>query len=130
MCRAIDDERRGLAEIEVHEEGDESPEFWEKLGGKGPVKSAEEGGSDHDERSQQCLFQLSDASGKMEFKQVGRGKLNKTMLDTNDAFILDAGHEVFAWIGLGASKDERTQVSIFSLPSLMSSPNYVCLTCH
>lgn len=60
--------------------------------------TAEDGGSDADaeKEGERTLFRLSDASGKMEFTQVGKGmKFPKKSLDSNDVFILDAGDEVY-----------------------------------
>jgi len=110
LCRALDDERKGLATVHVFEEKGDMKEFWAALGSQGAVKSAEEGGDDneHEKASEKRLFQLSDASGKLEFKEVAKGPaVKKSLLDTNDVFILDTGAEVFAWIGKGASVGER-----------------------
>ncbi len=113
IARAIDDERKGLPVVIVVDEGgkDIPKEFWDLLGGEGPIKSAAEGGSDVEVEkapSGKILFQLSDASGKMEFKEVGKGPaVKQSMLDKNDVFILDNGAEVFAWIGSGASAQEK-----------------------
>jgi gelsolin len=110
LCRAIADERKGKAKVSVLEEGDKDAEFWKVLGGEGSIKSAEEGGDDNDDNSKfnKVLFQLSDATGTMVFKEVGSGAgCKKSLLDSNDVFILDTGAEVFAWIGKGASKEEK-----------------------
>ena len=53
------------------------------------------------------LNKLSDASGRFVFTEVGRGRLNKNVLVSDDAFILDTGAEIFAWIGKRASPNER-----------------------
>mmetsp|Transcript_37172 Transcript_37172/g.93315 ORF Transcript_37172/g.93315 Transcript_37172/m.93315 type:complete len:375 (+) Transcript_37172:52-1176(+) len=117
LCRAIDDERGGKPEVVVFSEGDsDAGAFWQLLG-VGPegvaVKSAEEGGSDADAsveaKQTEKLFRLSDASGSMQLKLEGTRPFKRSQLDTNDVFILDAGLEVFAWVGLGASKEERRQ---------------------
>jgi gelsolin len=112
LCRAIDDERKGLPKVFVYEEGQKDAKpFWDGIGGEGPVASAESGGSDDEaeKNTQKKLFRLSDASGKMEFKEVTSttGKIKRASLDPNDVFILDTGAEVFAWIGKGASKAEK-----------------------
>jgi gelsolin len=112
LTRAIADERGGKPKITVFEEGGKDiKQWWDALGGEGPVQSAEQGGSDEDadKNTQKKLFRLSDASGKMEFKELctTTGKVKKSLLDGNDVFILDTGAEVFAWIGKGASKDEK-----------------------
>ncbi|KAF2076051.1 hypothetical protein CYY_002665 [Polysphondylium violaceum] len=114
LARAIDDERKGLPKVEVYTEGDaDIPEtFWKILGGKGAIapplpKTAPT-------KSEKVLFKLSDASGKLTFTQVGQGKLSKKSLDTNDAFILDLGFEIYVWIGLKASPNERKQAFGFA----------------
>jgi len=112
ICRAISDERKSKAKVTVMEEGDKEPEFWKALGGEGPIKSAEEGGDDNeaDKTDYKILFQLSDSTGKLEFTEVGKGPTAKrTKLDSNDVFILDTGAEVFAWIGKGASVQEKAK---------------------
>ena len=44
-------------------------------------------------------FKLSDASGKLTFTQLQEGELDRSVLDSNDSFIVDNGSEVFVWIG-------------------------------
>jgi len=112
LGQAIAGERKGKAKVYVLEEGDKDAEFWKILGGEGAVKSAEEGGDDNEADAaasgQKVLFHLSDASGKMEFKQVGTGSsCKKSLLNSDDVFILDTGAEVIAWIGKGASANEK-----------------------
>jgi len=122
LARAIDDERSGKPQVHVIEEGeksDDATQFWKLLGGEGAVKSAEEGGSDEEADKQtqatKKLFRLSDASGKMEFSEVSSGSnIKRSQLDTNDVFIFDVGSEVYAWIGLKASKDERKRALGFA----------------
>jgi gelsolin len=114
LSRALAEERKGRAKTFVLEEGEktaDAAEFWKTLGGEGPVKSAEEGGDDleHEKGGIKKLFQLSDASGKMVFTEVASGKIPRSKLDPNDVFIFDTGAEVFAWIGKGASVDEKAK---------------------
>jgi len=130
LGRAIADERRGRAKNIVLEEGDKEPEFWKILGGEGPVKTAEEGGDDAEAEKGgvKTLFHLSDASGKMTFKQVATGsQCKRSLLDSNDVFILDTGAEVFAWIGKGASVDEKAKALSFAQDYLknFNRPNYL-----
>jgi gelsolin len=54
------------------------------------------------------LYSLSDATGRLVLKEIAQGKaMQKSMLHTDDAFIIDAGDEVFVWIGKKASVKER-----------------------
>jgi len=118
LSRAIVDERKGLPKIQVFEEGGKDlANFWQALGGQGAVKSAEEGGDDneHEKSSTKILFRLSDASGKLEFKEVGKGPtVKRNLLDSSDVFILDTGAEVIAWIGKGASVGEKKKAMHFA----------------
>jgi gelsolin len=110
LSRALDDERKGLPKVHVLEEGDKDADFWKLLGGQGPIKSAEEGGDDNEAEKgdSKRLFRLSDASGAMTFTEISQGKnVKRNQLDSSDVFILDTGAEVFAWIGRGASVDEK-----------------------
>jgi len=130
LCHAISNERKGKAKVHVLEEGDKEPEFWSQLGGEGPVKSAEEGGDDleADKHGIKTLFRLSDASGSLEFTQVGTGSsAKKNLLDSNDVFILDTGAEVFAWIGKGASVQEKAKALSFAQDYLKkyNRPSYL-----
>jgi len=82
------------------------------LGGRGKIKTAEEGGADDAVEKEVAkvrrLMHLSDASGKMEFKQVAEGNaIKKSQFVSDDVMIFDAGHEVFVWIGKGANKEEK-----------------------
>jgi len=109
LSRAIDDERKGLPTIHVFEEGDkDAGPFWALLaGGEGPIKSADAGGDDNSTVKILKLFRLSDASGTLTFTPVADGKVLKSQLDAKDVFVLDAGAEVFAWIGKGSSASEK-----------------------
>lgn len=41
-------------------------------------------------------------------KKIKEGKLKKSMLDSDDVFIVDVGMEIFVWVGSGANKSERS----------------------
>jgi gelsolin len=114
LCRAIDDERKGLATVHVAEQGDGDksfwPVFWEALGGEGPISDAS--GSDDDATKQsehtRRLLRLKELDdGTFSFTEVAVGHFNKGMLDSSDVFILDQGQEVFVWVGKGSSPKER-----------------------
>jgi len=111
LARALDDERAGKPATTVYNEGDDDTgPFWNLLGGKGPVKSAAEGGSDETAAARtKALFQLSDASGTLKFTKVAEGNIKRSQFVSNDAFIFDAGPEVFVWVGKGANANERKQ---------------------
>ena len=64
------------------------------------------------------MREVSDASGVMECNEVCSGKLDKSKLDSNDAFILDGGGSVFVWIGKGANKAEKRDAMKFAVQYL------------
>lgn len=135
VTRSIkDEERGGRAKVQVFDEGSESDEFWAALGGKGDIKSAEAGGADEEAdaaSNQRVLHRISDqASGSLEVTEVGNGKLSKDMLDTNDCFVLDAGSEVFVWVGKGATANEKKNSMITGNQFLNQSgkPTFTKLT--
>jgi len=107
LSRAINDERGGRPKVTVLEEADRDKEFWEILGGYQQPNQVSE--PDEEITGDKKLLRLSDASGKITFKEVASGKIKKTLLDTNDAFVFDAGNEIFVWIGKKASAQERKQ---------------------
>ena len=45
----------------------------------------------------------------MEINEVCKGQLDKDKLDSGDAFILDAGTQLFIWVGKGANKKEKRE---------------------
>jgi gelsolin len=134
LCRAIDDERQGKPVVIVLEEGgDSDEEFWKHLGGKGAIKSAEEGGDDleAEKGSTKILFRLSDASGTLTFAEVATGaKVKRSCLDSNDVFVLDTGAEVFAWVGKGASVQEKSKALSFAQDYLKkyNRPAYISIS--
>jgi len=115
VCRALDDERGSVPEVVVFEEFSDSgewPKEWTELLGTGPYASAAEGGDDLEfekaTSTTRVLYRLSDASGTLEMTKVAEGSnVTKDKLDGDDVFILDLGNEVFTWIGLGTSRQER-----------------------
>lgn len=112
---------RKTAKVSVHLEGDSDlSEFWQALGGEGPIKSATEGGDDAAAAAAgtKRLFRLSDSTGKMSFKEEASGKVRKVMFDSNDVFIFDTGAEVFVWVGKKASSSEKRM-------ALQSAQNYL-----
>jgi hypothetical protein len=113
LTKIKDAERGGKARqvfIESGQSGKDVDEFFKILNGSPADVRAEdaEGADDVASKSEPAsLWRISDASGSLEITEVGRGKLERGMLDDNDVFLLDGGGEVFVWIGKGATKQER-----------------------
>ena len=128
ICRAIDDERENLPEVVVFEEyskPEDWPAEWVKLLGRGPYATAAEGGDDlalEKQAATRVLLRLSDASGTMQMTKVAEGAdVTRDKLDGNDVFIVDSGAEVFAWVGLGASHEERRQGMQYAITYLQKN---------
>jgi len=118
VVRAIDDERGSKVEIKVGEEGSEDADFdifWNTLGGKGAIKTAEEGGSDKAQQVVKRLYQLSDATGQLVFTQVAEGPaVKRNLLKSQDVFILDDGGQIWAWVGKGSSAQEKSKALAYA----------------
>jgi len=131
VCDAIKVERKGKVKLINLREGDkdeDSKRFYKFLGGTvdSPIKSAAEGGDDKEAEEAgnriRQLWKLSDASGKMEFSKVSEGNaIKKGQLDANDVFIFDAGAEIFAWIGKGASDKEKYEAMVYAQQYLVKN---------
>lgn len=94
-------------------------DFWQYFGGRpGSIKEQED--IKEEEEYTLSMHQVSDAGGKMQVKEVCTGKLDKSALDTNDAFIVDAGCSLFVWIGKRANKSEKREAMQFAVEYLGS----------
>jgi gelsolin len=94
---------------------EECSEFWAYLG-EGEIADADEEDETIEEFAP-LLFKIhGGADGEAE--QVGKGekvkigfvtacKISKDLLEESDVFLLDAGWEVFLWIGKDADKSEK-----------------------
>ncbi|KAJ3124980.1 hypothetical protein HK098_000700 [Nowakowskiella sp. JEL0407] len=110
FVRSLDDDRKG-ATVTVFEQTDsDAKAFWDGIGGKGPIKTvAEAEKEDAFPTVEKQLWRLSNKSATFDFKQEGTGTISKSMLDSNDVFVFDAGNQVFVWVGSKSSKDERVR---------------------
>jgi len=111
LIRAIDDQRGSDVDMITFSEDDaEYPEDWVKMLGKGPYKSSAEGGEDKNVEGKKLLFKVSDESGKLTFEKIAEGNvIKRSMVTSDDCFIFFTGYEIFVYIGLKASEQERTK---------------------
>jgi len=136
LCRAFDDERKGKPTVHVFRQGDKDEKDFFAFFPGGAVPAAGEISADSgddeawEKDSSKRLFQLSDASGTLEFKLVAEGTVHRSKLNPNDVFIFDIGCEVFVWIGKGASDQEKKQAMEFAATYLKkySRPAYLPIT--
>jgi hypothetical protein len=119
-----DQERGGRASITVIDEDPNNATFWQALGGKINVTNPGEDDAAHERAAAEslALFKVSDASGQLEFSRVPTsGSLTKDLLDSNDVFILDAGSEIFVWVGRGSNPNEKREAMIYANQYLQDS---------
>jgi len=101
-------ERNGRPKIKILDGLEDCDPFWKLLGGK-PSKVAAATSDDVKVDNRRLLFQLSDSSGKLEQKKIAEGSVKKNQLVHEDVMIFDVGITCYAWIGKGASKQERAK---------------------
>lgn len=97
--------------------------FWAALGDESDVQAAvEQEAAAEDVDAAACsLHKLSDSSGSLTFADVASGNLSRDMLDDADVFVVNAGIEVFVWVGAAASDSEKTQAMKYAEAFLESS---------
>ncbi|EYB96365.1 hypothetical protein Y032_0151g2829 [Ancylostoma ceylanicum] len=109
-------ERNGEAKVHILDSDWDTDEvFWSHFGGLTAVKSIARA-KDDDENywkrttEQMTLWRVSDASGTMKVTKVAQGEMKQSLLDTKDAFILDAVNGgIFVWVGKGCTANERAK---------------------
>eukprot|EP01080_Neovahlkampfia_damariscottae_P009734 gene9734-2061_t len=117
VARDIKSERKGFKEIiRIETKEDETKEFWDILGGKGQIKTAEEGGDDLEVEGQRdhVLYQLNETDGKFSFSKIAEGEIKRSMFKSDDVFVADFGRNIFVWIGKGSSTGERKKAMIYA----------------
>lgn len=102
-----DDERGGRAEVELIDEGEEPDAFWEALGGKGRIQTAEEAGGD-EEAEKKFATDLRVIPVVLKDKKAEFGEplqpVKYAMLDSKGLVLVDTGNAVFAWVGKDSDK--------------------------
>lgn len=112
-----DKERGGKAKIIIIEDGqDDDTQFFQDLGGKGPIKEAVDDDAEFENKKNAALklYRVSDASGSLKVEEAGSSPLKKEYLDSNDCFILDTAQQLFVWIGKKATKNEKNSAWTFA----------------
>jgi len=120
LLEALETEREKVTKL-VFEEGDKDAKaFWDLLGGE--VKPAADSPPDPEEKKagvEKFLYRLSEdkttkklsftliaAEGGKQDQKVEK-KVVKTLLKSEDVYILDIATEVFAWIGAKSTTREK-----------------------
>eukprot|EP01103_Thecamoeba_quadrilineata_P021404 TRINITY_DN9831_c0_g1_i1.p1 TRINITY_DN9831_c0_g1~~TRINITY_DN9831_c0_g1_i1.p1 ORF type:complete len:1007 (-),score=223.26 TRINITY_DN9831_c0_g1_i1:67-2865(-) len=108
------DERGAKARVVILEEkGEDEPDFWTALGGRGTIAEAEPPEADLEfEKAANVLklYRVNDCLGELEVEQVEADgqNLHVNMLDPIDCFILDCETEIFVWVGIESSEIEKS----------------------
>jgi len=100
----LESERDGRATA-THDIDDD---FWDLVGGRGPIKAAEEvtDSSAMAKAFTTRLYQISDANAELSCHEVGHGQLSESMLQSKDVMMLVTSDEMFLWVGNGSSTAE------------------------
>jgi len=69
------------------------------------------------------MYKVSDQNGRMEIDQVLDGSVDRSQLNSNDVYLVDAGKHLFVWIGKGANILERRSSMGFAHRYLQDKPN-------
>jgi len=107
------------ADVETVAEGKESNLFWATLGGKAPYAQGSRF-SDNESRDDVRLFECTNATGTFTCNEIAH--FTQDDLDEDDVMLLDAGTEVYLWIGKGANATEKKESVVVALNYLKTDP--------
>ncbi|KAH8292417.1 hypothetical protein KR054_009491, partial [Drosophila jambulina] len=95
------------AEVEQVEEGAEPDDFWEELNGEGQYDRSlvDHGRPLLEPRLFHCRL---TPNGLVKVEEVA--KYEQEDLDSDDVMLLDAGDEIYMWVGSGASEEENAKI--------------------
>jgi len=112
-------EKIGATEIETIEEGSESDEFWELLGGQDEYFTLPR--TNNKPRPPRA-FECSNATGNFVPEEIC-GIIHQNDLEPSNVFILDTWDNVFIWLGNESSNSEQEAVQDLAKEYLASSPS-------
>ncbi|OXB68769.1 hypothetical protein ASZ78_002184 [Callipepla squamata] len=138
-------ERKGKAEITLLTEGQESPEFWEVLGGQ--PEEIQPCVPDDFQPHKPKLYKVGLGLGYLELPQINyklsvehkkrlkadlmpEMRLLQSLLDTKNVYILDCWSDVFIWIGRKSSRLVRAAALKLSqeLCGMLHRPKHAMVT--
>ncbi|XP_030371447.1 gelsolin [Scaptodrosophila lebanonensis] len=95
------------SELEVVEEGAEPDAFWDELNGEGQYNRSltDESAPLLEPRLFHCRL---TRTGRAKVEEVSQ--YEQEDLDTDDVMLLDAGDEIYMWVGSGATADENGKI--------------------
>ncbi|XP_062124110.1 gelsolin isoform X1 [Drosophila sulfurigaster albostrigata] len=95
------------SEVEIIEEGAEPEEFWDELSGEGQYDRSLEDRSAPLLEPRLFHCRLSPR-GRVKVEEVAQ--YQQEDLDTDDVMLLDAGDEIYVWVGSGATQEENAKI--------------------
>ncbi|KAF8375436.1 hypothetical protein PRIPAC_81865, partial [Pristionchus pacificus] len=91
-------------------------EFWKHFGGKEVIPSIQKASDDDEDywernKDRKSLWRVNDASGEAQVTKIAQGdEVKQSLLDSKDAFILDAVNGgIYVWVGKGCTVEERSR---------------------
>eukprot|EP01102_Stenamoeba_stenopodia_P016463 TRINITY_DN575_c0_g3_i3.p1 TRINITY_DN575_c0_g3~~TRINITY_DN575_c0_g3_i3.p1 ORF type:complete len:1448 (-),score=605.83 TRINITY_DN575_c0_g3_i3:34-4377(-) len=102
-------------------------DFWNQLGGKISLLSADEGGDDEEAEanwpSVNRLFKVTETGDRLDIEVIvgNDDLLSKSMLDSNHCFVLDCYSSTFVWAGSGSTANEKSW-ALLKAEELQSRP--------
>merc|ERR1712203_1282774 len=81
-------------------------EFWNALGGQGPITPADEVGEEVEANFGEGVLynaQVDEETRQLIVTEVARGDLKREHLDSTGVMLVDTRTEIFLWLGKGAS---------------------------
>ncbi|XP_046804094.1 gelsolin isoform X1 [Lucilia cuprina] len=105
-------------EAEIIEEGAEPDDFWEDLNGEGIYdRSMSEKGAPLLEPR---LFHCRLVGNRIKVEEVNH--FEQADLDMDDVMLMDAGDEIYMWVGSGATADENGKILDMAKKYIKSEP--------
>jgi gelsolin len=125
IVRSLKDLRKSKPKTTILDGLEDSPEFWNLLGGK---PSAEPAPIPDDQKApehkQAKLLRLTDRdpSKGLTLAKVAEGAaVKRGLLTSDDVYILDKGYQVFVYVGKNASKDEKARAIVYATRYLVDN---------
>lgn len=115
----------GDREVETLQEGEETEEFWNALGG--PAEEVKESSTTRQKMRLRVgrephLVQINvDFRNQVKLQEIGG--YTQEDLDDDEAFLMDSGEEIYAWLGNQATKRERQSVQTAITEYLKTDPS-------
>lgn len=124
--RSIDSKNTAIIEG-FGDSGESVDAFWEYFGGKPDSAPPDTAVNDQEQKESgnvtPTINKVTDDSGKVVISEVVRGlkQFKRSLLESDDCFIVDLGYSVYIWIGSGSSKAEKREAMKYAVEYCMAS---------